>query len=77
MAIVNKAIDVIKTLWPQRAIRPSMLTPPVNLKMVQPGSGYTSWATYMGASPWSSTSAQVMTKTAEFRENQRLERSNE
>jgi len=27
MVIVNKAIDVIKTLWPQRAIRPSMFTP--------------------------------------------------
>jgi hypothetical protein len=27
MAIVNKAIVVIKTLWPQRAISPSILTP--------------------------------------------------
>jgi hypothetical protein len=26
IAIVNKAIVVIKTLWPQRAISPSMFT---------------------------------------------------
>jgi hypothetical protein len=61
MAIVNKAIDVIKTLWPQRAIRPSMFTPGKS----QNGAAW-EWlhfvATYMGATPWSSTSARVMAK---------------
>ncbi len=42
IAIVNKAIVVIKTLWPQRAISPSMFTLSRYLNMVQPGSGYTS-----------------------------------
>jgi len=40
IAIVSKPIVVIKTLWPQRAIIPSMFNLPVtNHKTPQPGRG--------------------------------------
>jgi hypothetical protein len=62
MAIVNKPIVVIKTLWPQRAILPSILTLPVNLEIVQPGRGCSVIAPDMGARPYSSTPAWVVTR---------------
>jgi hypothetical protein len=62
MAIVNKAIVVIKTLWPQRAIFPSILTLPVNLEIVQPGRGRIVIAPYMGARLHTSTPAWVVSK---------------